>query len=87
MSVVKKSDGIVKSPEHGYEGVPISLILDGKVQDTHLEIINKSRQWLEEKLRERGIRSFEDVFFCNIDESGHLFIEKMEESTYQKNQK
>ena len=60
----------------GYGGLPLSLILDGKVQDEHLELIQQSRRWLKEKLREKGIDSFDEVFYCNIDRDGNLFIER-----------
>ena len=59
-----------------YEGLPLPLIMDGKVQDQNLQKIGKTRFWLKNQIRERGVSDFKDVFFCSIDHRGRLFLDR-----------
>lgn len=59
-----------------YEGLPLPLIMDGKVQDESLEKLGKTRFWLKSQLQSRGIRDFKEVFFCTIDHRGKWFIDR-----------
>jgi len=61
-------------PKVRYELLPIALIMDGEVLDENLEKLGKNRFWLKKELRSRGIRSFDDVFFCSIDHNAKLYI-------------
>lgn len=66
----------VKLPKHKirYEGLPIPLIMDGKVQDGNLEMIGKNRFWLRTQIRQKGVSDFRDVFLCSVDHKGELYI-------------
>ncbi|WP_199617277.1 DUF421 domain-containing protein [Paenibacillus alkalitolerans] len=59
-----------------YEGLPIPLIMDGKVHDENLKVIGKTRFWLKNELQNRGISDAKDVFLCTIDHRGKMFIDK-----------
>ncbi|RAU93075.1 DUF421 domain-containing protein [Paenibacillus sp. YN15] len=59
-----------------YEGLPLPLIMDGKVQDQNLSQLGKTRFWLKSKLQERGVKDFKEVFFCSVDHKGVLFLDK-----------
>lgn len=81
LTVVEKKEKEAKPPaEPGtsirYEGLPLPLIMDGKVQDMNLEKIGKTRFWLKNELQSRGAKEFKDVFFCSIDHRGNLFLDK-----------
>ncbi|MEI2397871.1 DUF421 domain-containing protein [Paenibacillus sp. FSL R10-2771] len=71
------SSGKVKLPKHKirYEGLPIPLIMDGKVQDDNLEMIGKNRFWLRTQIRQKGVSDFRDVFLCSIDHKGQIYID------------
>ncbi|AIQ60399.1 membrane protein [Paenibacillus borealis] len=71
------SSGKVKLPKHKirYEGLPIPLIMDGKVQDGNLEMIGKNRFWLRTQIRQKGVSDFRDVFLCSIDHKGQIYID------------
>lgn len=58
-----------------YEGLPLPLIMDGKVQDINLEKLGKTRFWLKSQLRQKGIHDFKDVFLCTFDHRGRWFID------------
>ncbi|AIQ43175.1 DUF421 domain-containing protein [Paenibacillus sp. FSL R7-0297] len=71
------SSSTVKLPKHKirYEGLPIPLIMDGKVQDDNLEMIGKNRFWLRTQIRQKGVSDFRDVFLCSIDHKGQIYID------------
>ncbi|KAI7259594.1 hypothetical protein KC345_g10267 [Hortaea werneckii] len=73
------SSGTVKLPKHKirYEGLPIPLIMDGKVQDENLEMIGKNRFWLRTQIRQKGVSDFRDVFLCSIDHKGQMYIDRI----------
>lgn len=57
-----------------YEGLPLPLIMDGKVQDQNLELIEKTRFWLKNQIQQKGILEFKDVFICSIDHNGKIYV-------------
>ncbi|WP_442951157.1 DUF421 domain-containing protein [Paenibacillus sp. 481] len=56
--------------------LPLPLIMDGKVQDDNLQVINKTRFWLKNQLQFKGVNDFKNVFFCTIDHKGQLFVDQ-----------
>ncbi|WP_373428379.1 YetF domain-containing protein [Paenibacillus sp. W4I10] len=64
----------IKFPNIKYEGLPLPLIMDGKVQDQNLEIIQKTRFWLKNQIQHNGILDFKDVFICSIDHNGKIYV-------------
>ncbi|WP_055105128.1 DUF421 domain-containing protein [Paenibacillus ihumii] len=75
------SDGSNTSvvPKIRYEEIPVSLIMDGKVQDRNLEQIGKTRFWLKNQIEARGVKDFKEIFFCSIDHQGKLYINLMQD--------
>lgn len=59
-----------------YEGLPVPLIMDGKVQDDNLEMIGKNRFWLRNQIREQGVSDFRDVFLCTVDHKGKVYVDR-----------
>lgn len=57
-----------------YGALPLPLIMDGKVQDSNLELIEKNRFWLKNQIQEKGVKDFKDVFLCSIDHKGELYV-------------
>ena len=57
-----------------YGALPLPLIMDGKVQDSNLELIEKNRFWLKNQIQEKGVRDFKDVFLCSLDHKGQLYV-------------
>ncbi len=83
LTVTEKSSDPPSSPGDGdrkpvfrYEGLPLPLIMDGRVQDESLTKLGKTRFWLKRELQSRGINDFKDVFFCSVDHRGKWFIDK-----------
>ncbi|MEK5418814.1 hypothetical protein BSK49_18375 [Paenibacillus odorifer] len=61
-----------------YEGLPIPLIMDGKVQDQNLEMIGKTRFWLRTQIRQKGVSDFKNVFLCSIDHKGRIYVDRLD---------
>jgi uncharacterized membrane protein YcaP (DUF421 family) len=59
-----------------YEGLPIALVMDGKVQEENLGRIGQNRFWLKRELQSRGYKDTKDIFLCTIDHRGRLFIDQ-----------
>ncbi|MHB1043500.1 MAG: YetF domain-containing protein [Eubacteriales bacterium] len=58
-----------------YEGLPVTLIIDGHVFHKNLTKINLSLDWLKSELQKFGISSFKDVLFATLDTEGKLFYQ------------
>ncbi len=59
-----------------YTGLPIPLIIDGKIRDEALQRIGQNKFWLIQEIRKRGIKNFKDISFLSIDNRGIIFIDK-----------
>jgi len=71
----RHTNSIPHADQIKYASLPLPLIMDGKVQDENLEKIEKTRFWLKNKIQEKGVQDFKEVFFCTIDHKGQLFID------------
>ena len=58
-----------------YEGLPVTLVIDGCVLDKNLNKVNLSVEWLQSELRKFGIHSLKDVLFASLDTEGKLFYQ------------
>ncbi|MBO8163864.1 MAG: DUF421 domain-containing protein [Brevibacillus sp.] len=75
------SDDLKETPEVpvstvAYSGLPIPLILDGKVREDALKQIGKNTFWLKQQIHNRGIREFREISYCSYDSEGRLYIDK-----------
>lgn len=53
----------------------VSLIIDGHIQQHHLQTTGHDMAWLEKKLHQYNIPSAADVFFLSVDAHGHIFCQ------------
>ena len=79
LSIILKSQKRALTPEDvgvstDYEGISVSLIFDGVVDQRNLEKINLDEQWLDDQLNKLGFSSAEDVFFASINTRGELYV-------------
>ncbi|MCA1061983.1 DUF421 domain-containing protein [Rossellomorea sp. AcN35-11] len=62
------------------EGLPISVIVDGKLQIRNLKLLGKSQEWLETQLTNAGVQ-YKDVIFAYMTEkTKNLIISKREKA-------
>ncbi|GAA0728049.1 DUF421 domain-containing protein [Clostridium malenominatum] len=55
--------------------LPVTLILDGKVNFENLKLIKKDVSWLKKNLKRNDIEEFKDVFIALIDSHGKLYFQ------------
>lgn len=59
-----------------YEGLPLDLIVDGRINLKNLEKAKLDLKWLNGELSKAGFASPKEVLFANLDSSGKLFLQK-----------
>ncbi len=59
-----------------FNGLPIPLILDGKVREEALRKIGQNKLWLKREIRKYGIKDIREVSFCSIDDRGVIYLDK-----------
>lgn len=52
-----------------YEGLPLALIIDGRIQKENLKLIGKDEKWLLEKLNVTDVREIKDIIFASADDT------------------
>lgn len=69
-------EDIYEKEKQNYEGLPITLIIDGRVNYDNLKKANITEKWLLSRLKTKGIKRIKEILFCYIDENKELFIQK-----------
>ncbi|WP_018924162.1 DUF421 domain-containing protein [Salsuginibacillus kocurii] len=68
LSVIKKGDGVHSKT------FPFALIMDGKVQSRHLEMLGVTETWLQRELSKKDIEQ-DKVSLCMYQDGGELYID------------
>ncbi|WP_245579630.1 DUF421 domain-containing protein [Alteribacter aurantiacus] len=72
LSVIKKKKGKEKKDIL----LPLPIILDGKVQNKHLEQMGKTPLWLRQELRKLGYKDIKKISYCIYTDEGNFFIDE-----------
>lgn len=80
VSVFPKAQYRAASPQDlqltsGYEGIPLTLILDGKVEKQNLETGGVDEAWLMKKLGKLGFSGEKEILLATLDTAGMLFVQ------------
>jgi uncharacterized membrane protein YcaP (DUF421 family) len=59
-----------------YEGLPLDIILDGKVLSNNLQKASLTRSWLDTELKKQGYNSPSEVFLASFDTDGTLTCQR-----------
>ncbi len=62
-----------------YEGISYDLIIDGKVMEENLKILNKDYSWLKKEMKKFKLKP-EEVLVATIDGKNQIFCQKKEEN-------
>ncbi len=84
LSVIPKSQKRPVTPADlnlptDYEGIPLTLIMDGHIHHLNLSKANLDIEWLMEQLKKRDLMP-EQVFFASLDTKGVLIVQPREGS-------
>ncbi|TCP27040.1 uncharacterized membrane protein YcaP (DUF421 family) [Scopulibacillus darangshiensis] len=55
-----------------YQGLPIAVIIEGKIQQRNLSLINKDEQWLMNELKKEGYKDHRRIFYAAIRDNHQL---------------
>lgn len=85
LSVIKKSNKMPLTPEDmnmsgKYEGLPVSLIIDGHINYDNLRKAGLHKNWLDSQLRDNGVKDVKEVLFSFVDANQKIFIQKKDKS-------
>ncbi len=80
LSVVLKSDRRPVQPKDlniapPYEGLPVTLVMDGHIIHENLHKSNKDIMWLLGELGKSGINNYKDILFASLDPQGQLYYQ------------
>lgn len=80
LSVFPKAHKRAATPEDfqlipPYEGLPLPIIMDGKLNHKNLEQSNKDLEWLKRELKKQTIDKVEDALIASLDSSGTLYTQ------------
>jgi uncharacterized membrane protein YcaP (DUF421 family) len=81
LSVIPKSQKRPLTPEDlniptKYEGLPLDLIIDGKIMKNNLAKASLDETWLKNQLLKFGVKNIDDVLFCSLDNQGSLYFQE-----------
>ena len=71
--VTKKDMNIELNTE---KHIPSEIIVDGKIVYKNLEELGKTKEWINNELKNNKIDSIKDVFYAELQENGQLYIQK-----------
>ena len=58
----------------GYEGIPLTLILDGQLERNNLPLLGKDESWLRQQLNAMDFEEIRQVLLCYIDTDGVMSV-------------
>ncbi|CAM3937323.1 UPF0702 transmembrane protein YrbG [Mesobacillus thioparans] len=70
LSIFQKNQG----NQQDNSSLSLPLIIDGEVQEDNLDMIDKSKSWMLEKLRKKGYEDPGDISFCSY-QNGKFYID------------
>lgn len=74
-----KKDSITKEDlniKTSSPSIPVTLVLDGKINKFNLKLINKNESWLKNKLKKENITSSKEILIAAIDSKGKFYYQK-----------
>lgn len=69
VSVIKKDKNIA---------FPFLLVCDGRINKNALDILQKDKKWLENRMQEQNIFNIQDVFYAGINSFGDVYFQAKE---------
>ncbi|MCL2337383.1 MAG: DUF421 domain-containing protein [Firmicutes bacterium] len=85
LSVIPKSQKRPLQPadlqlDTKYEGIPLTVILDGVVETHNLRKMNLDKEWLRDEMHKFGVDNFKQVFYASISTTGELYFQIKEQA-------
>lgn len=58
-----------------YEGLPVSLVIDGKIQKKNLQLVHKNEQWLHRELAKKGVKNLNEIIYASLEDGGNFYVD------------
>jgi uncharacterized membrane protein YcaP (DUF421 family) len=62
-----------------YNGLPIAVILEGRIQHKNLELIHKDEKWLLSELEKKGYKKIKNIVYASVRDTNHslnIYLDK-----------
>lgn len=62
-----------------YKGLPIAVILEGKIQHKNLKLIHKDETWLHSELEKKGYKEIKNIVYASVRDTNHslnIYLDK-----------
>ncbi|MYL65742.1 DUF421 domain-containing protein [Bacillus hwajinpoensis] len=71
ISVLPKEESMPVTPKilkcHvDYSGLPIAVVIEGKIQYKNLELIHKDKEWLLNEIKAAGVANIKHIFYASV---------------------
>lgn len=76
ISILPKKEMVPVTPKDlqmkvEYSGLPIAVVVEGKVQKQNLKVINKNEEWLMKELKAKGYHQMKNIFYASVRDTDH----------------
>ncbi len=81
LSILPNHSVVNITPKHlnietEYKGIPIAVVIEGKIQNHNLKKINRNETWLYNEIKRRGI-DLKEIFYASVNDKDYsLYIDK-----------
>ncbi|MDM5214707.1 DUF421 domain-containing protein [Peribacillus sp. NJ4] len=79
LSILPNQSVVNLTPRHlnietDYQGLPIAMVVEGKIQHKNLRLIQKDEKWLQEELTTQGFHQINNIFYAAVTDKDHSLI-------------
>ncbi|WP_408011176.1 DUF421 domain-containing protein [Pseudalkalibacillus sp. A8] len=77
LSILPNHSVVNVTPQHlnietEYKGIPIAVVIEGKIQRQNLKKINKDEKWLHNEIKTRGV-DLKEIFYASVNDKDYSF--------------
>lgn len=79
LSILPNQSVVNLTPRHlnietDYQGLPVAMVVEGKIQHKNLKLIQKDEKWLQEELINQGFHQINNIFYAAVTDRDHSLI-------------
>ncbi|MCF7624711.1 MULTISPECIES: DUF421 domain-containing protein [Bacillaceae] len=79
LSILPNQSVVNLTPRHlnietDYQGLPIAMVVEGKIQHKNLKLIQKDEKWLQEEFLTQGFHEINNIFYAAVTDKDHSLI-------------
>lgn len=79
ISILPKKEVVAVTPKDLHMkvsniGLPLAIIIEGKVQKYNLKLIDKNEEWIKQELSAKGYHQIKDIFYASVRDNDHSLV-------------